>query len=364
MSREVLLTLLGTLLVINVGVLISIGLLGRRGRVRRTGHDGPAAVNEAAAPVTTTVPAMKATPATGEAPATTGASGEFDRGLPALESPITPGQRPRVVTAAAVVSALPVTAAQAEVARAEAGAESAAVAVAVAEPDSRREPGKGPESSEPGIGENGHVAHELDAISIVDGTLTKRVEPATVAIARNGSPPRTADGKPRRSRRFVLPPLEEDSDRSARAIEAFLGEASAAPPLVHPERLHRRRHRARRTAGMKANRTSLIVDLVGYGELAVVAGETQAVRLAGALAEALWRSARVGDEVRELAPGRIQLVLDCDAAGADAFAERARASVAPWLSVMPVPVYVRIAPSTDLQGEATIPQSGSPGPDQ
>jgi hypothetical protein len=102
---------------------------------------------------------------------------------------------------------------------------------------------------------------------------------------------------------------------------------------------------------VKSSRTSLVLDLVGYHGLAAAAGESQAARLAGALAEALWRSARIGDEVRELAPGRIHLVLDCDAAGAEAFAERARASVAPWLAASAVPLRLEVAPLAAATGE-------------
>jgi hypothetical protein len=349
MSREVLLTLLGTLLVINVGVLISIGLLGRRGRASRA---EPA---KAAAGRTTdaTSAGVGATRGVAVSPAEAGVSisevgavtREAEAPTPDVEAP-TPdveaavasvGRVPRLVRAEPVLAAAPVEA------RLE-----APIGVAVIEAEHESETLAG----------NGHFEHGLDALEPADDRPSRLdnepapIQHATVATNRNDAPSTSAGSRRRRSRRFVLPPLEEDSDRSARAIEAFLGEASVAPPLAHPERLQRRRHRARRAPGSKASRTSLIVDLVGYRELTVAAGEGQAARLAGALAEALWRSARIGDEVRELAPGRIQLVLDCDQVGAEAFARRARSSVGPWLAATPVPV------SMEIGALAAVPPEG------
>jgi hypothetical protein len=333
MSREVLLTLLGTLLVINVGVLISIGLLSRRSRAPRT--EAAAAVAPQA--VTALHEAAEALDQTG-APSAVADVTAHDAPVDSVASGVTATP---VVSMPSLTQSPPPIPDDTSVDYAPADRESSAVAVAVSDRELEAEPGRDPGLDATKFAENGHIAVGADEIGMPDGTFTKSLEPISAAMARNGAP-LIANGKRRRSRRFVLPPLEEDGDRSARAIEAFLGEASNSAPLAHPERLHRRRHRARRAPEAKATRTPLVVDLVGYRELAVAAGESQAARLAGALAEALWRSARIGDEVRELAPGRIQLVLDCDSVGAHAFAERARSAVAPWLAASAVPLGIEI----------------------
>jgi hypothetical protein len=341
MSREVLLTLLGTLLVINVGVLISIGLLGRRGRASRAEPAKAAAgrtADTAGAGVAATRGVAVSAAEVEASAAEVGASmPDIVAATPDVEAAVASvGHPSRLVGAEPVLAATP----------AEARLE-APIGVAVIEPEHQDDPLAG----------NGHFDHGLDALEPADDGLSRLdnepapIQRAMVAINRSGAPSTSAGGRRRRSRRFVLPPLEEDGDRSARAIEAFLGEASVAPPLAHPERLQRRRHRARRAPGSKASRTSLIVDLVGYRELTVAAGEGQAARLAGALAEALWRSARIGDEVRELAPGRIQLVLECDQDGAEAFARRARSSVGPWLAATPVPLSMEIGALTTVPPE-------------
>src|SRR5438094_755081 len=73
----------------------------------------------------------------------------------------------------------------------------------------------------------------------------KPAEPAAVAQATPPEPgpqPEPARSKSHRTRgrRFVLPPLDEDQDRSAAAIEAFLG---GEPPIgTTTERPQRRRH--------------------------------------------------------------------------------------------------------------------------
>jgi hypothetical protein len=340
MSREVLLTLLGTLLVVNVGVLISIGFLSRRARARGTqaAHIDPVPRAEAV------VKAFEASTPDARAAVTSVEHAERHvRAEPVVDSP--PVLSARALASAPVVPALP--------------AESRVVSpIGVAVID--REP-------EEAVAGNGHVDHG-DALEAVEhhpnaiGAESATIQRVAVSQSRNGAPSTKPGGKGRRSRRFVLPPLQEDDGRSARAIEAFLGEASISPPVAHPERTHRRRHRARRAHGTKTARTSLVVDLVGYEQLAAAAGDAQAARLAGALAETLWRSARIGDEVRELAPGQIQLMLDCDAAGADAFAKRAAATVAPWLGAMPAPVQARIAqaPVEDSPSAGSAPTTVRP----
>jgi hypothetical protein len=318
MSREVLVPLLGTLLVMNVGVLISVGLLSRRGRARQgvatTARDVGQPYRDAMAMAAVAVP-LGATPVRHVAP---------------LE--IGPREASPALSAAPAVEP---------------------VAVATMAGDREDEVVAG----------NGHLEHQSAALATVADaampipevvTAGRAAMPAgdslplvdgvpSAAISTNGNFPVAPEGKRRRSRRFVLPPLEEDSDRSARAIEAFLGEDAGSPRTPQPERLHRRRHRARRAPGSKASRMSLVIELVGYASLSQVSGEGAAARLASALAETLWRSARIGDEVRELAPGKIQIVLDCDAVGAEAFAERARALVAPWLSASALPLGLEVS---------------------
>jgi hypothetical protein len=339
MSREVLLTLLGTLLVVNVGVLISIAFLRRRGRagapseavsVAPSGRVNPSGP-ESARPI--------------EGPAEASLASVPEPGLATAAEPIISAAEP--IFSAPEESLAAHSPAAVAVADAPSVAYAPSVSLAPSFADEVADTGQ--DGEETLVAENGHLEPDLDLTSPT-GATPVAMDATAVPPSRNGSPT-AAGGKRRRSRRFVLPPLEEDGDRSARAIEAFLGEALVSPPLAHPERLHRRRHRARRAPGARASRTSLIVELVGYQELAVAAGEKQAVRLAGALAEALWRSARIGDEVRELEPGRIQLVLDCDAPGADAFAERARASVAPWLAASTVPLGINVTTAAALPGE-------------
>ena len=342
MSREVLLTLLGTLLVVNVGVLISIGLFSRRGRARQTtAAELPARVDTSASLDASAGPEVgMASEAFSRAADLPPSRKDPEAAVPDAEAAVVSmGHPPPPGRAESGVFAAPVASPEAGglAVRAQAP-DVSSVGVAVI----------APALEEDVIANNGHVEHDVDALNTAlrsneVGAQPGSIEKAAVEMSRNDATSTTAGGKRRRSRRFVLPPLEEDGDRSARAIESFLGDASTSPPVAYPERSHRRRHRARRAHGTKTTRTSLVVELVGYEELAAQAGAGQAARLVGAVVEALWRNARIGDEVRELAPGQIQLVLDCDPAGADAFAERAAATVAPWLRAMPAAVQVRIA---------------------
>ena len=174
------------------------------------------------------------------------------------------------------------------------------------------------------------------------------VQPASGSSnAPSGSGLATSRGRSRRARprRFVLPPLEEDDARSERAIEAFLGHAAptAAPSVDRP---HRRPHRRHRPAGSRATRSTLVVGLNGFGDLERTVGAAAATRVAAAFAEALWRTARVGDEVQELDGGRVRLNLDCDRVGAEIFAERAASSVQPWLKALSVPLSIVVSADT------------------
>lgn len=168
-------------------------------------------------------------------------------------------------------------------------------------------------------------------------------EPAADAPveARPEPPSASQKSKRTRGRRFVLPPLDEDQDRSAAAIEAFLG--GAPPPGATAERPQRRRHRARRATGSPVPRTTMLVWLQGFGELDRVVGTSRASHVSNAFFDALRRLARTTDEVREVGTGRVRVVIDADDAGASAYVERARASVQPWLELLTVPLRVETA---------------------
>jgi hypothetical protein len=177
---------------------------------------------------------------------------------------------------------------------------------------------------------------------------------ASLDVAAVTSP---SDVGPRktRGRRFVLPPLDEDQDRSAAAIEAFLG-GPPPPPGATAERPQRRRHRARRPAGTPVPRTTMLVWLQGFGDLDRAVGTSRANHVSNAFNDALRRSARATDEIREAGAGRVRLIIDADDAGATAYVERARASVQPWLELLSVPLRVE---SGARQSTEVIPFAGS-----
>jgi hypothetical protein len=85
------------------------------------------------------------------------------------------------------------------------------------------------------------------------------------------------------------------------------------------------------------------MGLDGFDDLERALGMTAAIRVADAFAEALWREARASDDIQALDGGRVHLSLDCDQAGAEAFAERAASSVRPWLNALPVPLSIAIS---------------------
>ncbi len=126
-----------------------------------------------------------------------------------------------------------------------------------------------------------------------------------------------------------MPDLEEDYDRAARSIAAFLGEPVA--PAGGP-RPHRRRHRARRPAGSTA-RTDLIL---------AIAGESLPGRAPHAVAAALRETVRESDEVVEVPGGRLRVTLDADPVGSEAFVARARGVVQPWLELLGPDVELRV----------------------
>jgi hypothetical protein len=177
-------------------------------------------------------------------------------------------------------------------------------------------------------------------------TAVPSVEPPEPAAAAGATPveraatPEAAGRKSRRTRgrRFVLPPLDEDQDRSAAAIEAFLG--GEQPAGTTTERPQRRRHRARRPTGSPVPRTTMLVWLQGFGELDRVVGTARASHVSNAFFDSLRRLARTTDEIREVGTGRVRVVIDADDAGASAYVERARASVQPWLELLTVPLRV------------------------
>jgi hypothetical protein len=181
-----------------------------------------------------------------------------------------------------------------------------------------------------------------------------RIAAASLDTAAVTSP---SDAGPRktRGRRFVLPPLDEDQDRSAAAIEAFLG-GPPPPAGATAERPQRRRHRVRRPAGTPVPRTTMLVWLQGFGDLDRAVGTSRANHVSNAFNDALRRSARASDEIREAGAGRVRLIIDADDAGATAYVERARASVQPWLELLSVPLRVE---SGARQSTEVIPFAGS-----
>jgi hypothetical protein len=146
--------------------------------------------------------------------------------------------------------------------------------------------------------------------------------PPVAAAAERPLPRPASSAKPaRRGRRFTMPDLEEDPDRAARSIAAFLGEPVA--PAGGP-RPHRRRHRVRRPAG-STTRTDLFLT---------IAGESLPGRAPHAVAAALRETVRESDEVVEVPGGRLRVTLDADPVGSEAFVARARGVVQPWLELL------------------------------
>jgi hypothetical protein len=182
-----------------------------------------------------------------------------------------------------------------------------------------------------------------------------RVPAAVPLVAAEVTSPSDAGPRKTRGRRFVLPPLDEDQDRSAAAIEAFLG-GPPPPAGATAERPQRRRHRARRPAGTPMPRTTMLVWLQGFGDLDRAVGTSRANHVSNAFNDALRRSARATDEIREAGAGRVRLIIDADDAGATAYVERARASVQPWLELLSVPLRVE---SGARQSTEVIPFAGS-----
>jgi hypothetical protein len=184
-----------------------------------------------------------------------------------------------------------------------------------------------PKAIDANRGGNGHANENRDGNGNANADL------------RHGTAAKAASKRTPRGRRFVLPPLDEDQARSARAIEAFL---DGPPPAADtaPERPARRRHRVRRAAGTPVPRTTMIVWLQGYSDLDRAVGSTRAATVSSAFVDALRRAARATDEVREMGSGRCRIVVDTDDAGATAFVERARRGVQPWLELLAVPLKV------------------------
>lgn len=160
-------------------------------------------------------------------------------------------------------------------------------------------------------------------------------EPAARTATRTAAPTATRTAA-RRPRRFTMPDLDEDHDRAARSIAAFLGE-----PVAHSagERVPGRRHRARRPSGT-THRTDVIL---------VLSGETRGVRLGHAVAVALRDTIRESDEVIELPGNRVRVTLDVDETGRDAFVARARSVVRPWLDVVGPALELHVEGSRELE---------------
>jgi hypothetical protein len=202
----------------------------------------------------------------------------------------------------------------------------------------------------PSVGEpSTRTPHDALATDDEPRVAATSLDPATVTSSSDAGPRKT------RGRRFVLPPLDEDQDRSAAAIEAFLG-GPPPPPGATAERPQRRRHRVRRAAGTPVPRTTMLVWLQGFGDLDRAVGTSRANHVSNAFNDALRRSARATDEIREAGAGRVRLIIDADDAGASAYVERARASVQPWLELLSVPLRVE---SGARQSTEVIPFAGS-----
>jgi hypothetical protein len=79
-----------------------------------------------------------------------------------------------------------------------------------------------------------------------------------------------------------------------------------------------------------------------YPELERTVGRPAASRVLEAFNDVLRRSARSADDVREIGQGRVIVSLECDEAGATAYSNRARATVAPWLGALAVPLTMSV----------------------
>lgn len=162
-----------------------------------------------------------------------------------------------------------------------------------------------------------------------DPALLDADEPARLAAGPHTADPADLDGSDvvdgpgaRRVRRFQMPHRDESSDRSERAIAAFLGSPIAPPPEL---RQPRRRNRARRPAGTPVEHTNLILTL---GE------RPPDHRIVRAVSTALRTTLRETDELVELPGGRLRITLEADSRGGEAFLRRARTVVRPWLGVL------------------------------
>ena len=167
----------------------------------------------------------------------------------------------------------------------------------------------------------------------------RAAEPLPAAEPRlmvGGPPPATAhpalEPAPtaRRPRRFVLPDRDESQDRSQRAIEAFFGQGVPARATPRPAR---RRSRVRRPPGAPIPRTDLVLAL-GDGRYDA--------RVVQAVSDALRGTLRDSDRVVELPGGRLQVTLEADARGGDAFLRRARTVLQPWLGVVDPDLELRV----------------------
>jgi hypothetical protein len=100
----------------------------------------------------------------------------------------------------------------------------------------------------------------------------------------------------------------------------------------------------------------MLVWLQGFSDLDRAVGTARAGSVSNAFRDALRRSARATDEVREVAAGRVRIIVDADDAGATAYVERARASVQPWLELLAVPLLVETGARESTQ---LIPFAGN-----
>jgi hypothetical protein len=132
----------------------------------------------------------------------------------------------------------------------------------------------------------------------------------------------------RRSRRFVMPSLEEDHERATRAIGAVLGDTG-----------HRTRRRSRRHRGPgPLEHTAVDARIRGMDELRRTAGPDIAGRMALALAASVGSAIRSSDRLIDFGDGRLRVIVQADPEGAGAASDRIRAMTGPWLATAAVPI--------------------------
>jgi hypothetical protein len=166
---------------------------------------------------------------------------------------------------------------------------------------------------------------------------TRGLVPVTTPPTTLPDAPRPAatSSAPRRSRRFVMPSLEEDHERATRAIGAVLGESG-----------HRSRRRSRRHRGPgPLEHTAVDARIRGIDELRRTAGPEVAGRMAVALAASVGSTIRSSDRLIDFGDGRLRVIVQADPVGAGAASDRIRALATPWLATATVPIELVMVPA-------------------